>query len=792
MSALSQIANIFGAWPGDLVYRLIILFAVEVMVALAFSHGRRLLWPAPILRVLQAGLVLTFGQVLLILAAAISRLVDIPAEAVLPPLDRFVEIVSLALLGWAFVPLYRRSRWGSYALGLFTPIAALVIYAFLAPRWYLGFAPGAAFNQSLQNIFWGLWGLALAGAAATGVLLPLIRPRPGGEPWGQTLIAFVFILAGYLLHLIFPNPALSAAAWVRWGLVVAYPLLLSSFYQQTSTSTSLEQPAAELCLPAVAGGSATPWLLWEGLRLVSESADSVSRAGALQKTSQAMASTLGAGLVAVGLPGPSPDAVELLALCCPGQSSALGGRFQLESQPTIKRAITRKQGLPITAQGELAALNKFLGNSTVAALWAEPILHARQALGVLLVGKDKSASEWSPADIQNIHAYTAYLSSALHTAIALESATRQNQTSASQLTSLESQLAQSQANTEAQMVSTRTELQQAKAELGVARQQITHYRKQVDDLAALVQLQDNISQRVQAGQEMADEAWVPIQKLSDLLLQRHELENQVSEWQLEAARLMALQKALEDQTQKAQQQIATLQGQLEAARPPHLAYQRKLKGRSELIAWAAQELAAQLGAASDTGSSLPADTAPLKELIDNLIAISDAEPLLFQREPVNSAELVQEALATAPQCSQRGVSVVLDITADAPTLSADRRSLVQAISLLLSNACRCSLPDTLVTASLRRASDPQSQDYMQLSISDTGRGITSADRPRVFNYRRADQETPIQGLGDNGLGLPVAKLIIEAHDGRIWMDSKLGTGTTFTILLPLAQGKDVE
>jgi signal transduction histidine kinase len=179
-------------------------------------------------------------------------------------------------------------------------------------------------------------------------------------------------------------------------------------------------------------------------------------------------------------------------------------------------------------------------------------------------------------------------------------------------------------------------------------------------------------------------------------------------------------------------------------------------------------------------------------LIDNLVAISNAEPLLFQRQAVNSAELLQEAIDTVPLCCQRDITVALDIAADAPTISADRRSLVWAVSLLLSNACRCSLPDTQVAASLRRASDPQLQDYLQLSISDTGRGITSADRPRVFNYRCAADEAPVQGLGESGLGLSVAKLIIEVHDGRIWIDSKLGTGTTFTILLPAAPSKEIK
>src|SRR5512137_3030460 len=129
-----QITRLFSTWPGDFVYHLIALFAIEAITGLAYIYRRAL--PLPHSHVLQAGLALTGGRVLLILAALIVQLADLPTVAILPLLERAIDITGLGLLIWAFVPLWGQSRRASRVLCIANPIAALVVYGVLALGWY--------------------------------------------------------------------------------------------------------------------------------------------------------------------------------------------------------------------------------------------------------------------------------------------------------------------------------------------------------------------------------------------------------------------------------------------------------------------------------------------------------------------------------------------------------------------------------------------------------------------------------------------------------------------------------
>jgi signal transduction histidine kinase len=79
--------------------------------------------------------------------------------------------------------------------------------------------------------------------------------------------------------------------------------------------------------------------------------------------------------------------------------------------------------------------------------------------------------------------------------------------------------------------------------------------------------------------------------------------------------------------------------------------------------------------------------------------------------------------------------------------------------------------------------------YMLISVTDQGGGIDNADLPRVF-LRRYKMENPlIQGVGDTGVGLSIVKSLVELLKGRVWVDSEPGVGSSFSVLLPLAEEK---
>ena len=73
-----------------------------------------------------------------------------------------------------------------------------------------------------------------------------------------------------------------------------------------------------------------------------------------------------------------------------------------------------------------------------------------------------------------------------------------------------------------------------------------------------------------------------------------------------------------------------------------------------------------------------------------------------------------------------------------------------------------------------------------MAVTDSGGGIASEDIPRVFTRLYRADNVLIQGVGDTGVGLSIAKTLTEAQHGRIWVESQQGVGASFSVLLPIA------
>lgn len=168
----------------------------------------------------------------------------------------------------------------------------------------------------------------------------------------------------------------------------------------------------------------------------------------------------------------------------------------------------------------------------------------------------------------------------------------------------------------------------------------------------------------------------------------------------------------------------------------------------------------------------------IEDLLD--VARMEAGSLAVNPEPLEVAPLVEEALAQARALAlEKGLAVAADVPRDLPRVAGDRERLMQVFSNLLGNAIKFSPPGGRV--SMRVA---QVDGEVRWSVSDTGPGIPEALQPRLF-------EPFWQALGGTregaGLGLPIAKGIVEAHGGRIWVETAEGQGSTFHFTVPLAE-----
>jgi len=123
--------------------------------------------------------------------------------------------------------------------------------------------------------------------------------------------------------------------------------------------------------------------------------------------------------------------------------------------------------------------------------------------------------------------------------------------------------------------------------------------------------------------------------------------------------------------------------------------------------------------------------------------------------------------------------VQVEIPPDLPPVSADAARLERIFTNLLSNALKYSDPGTPVQVCVQ----PMSGE-VSIAVKDQGQGIAPKDMPHLFEkFYRAGSSRKAEGIG---LGLYVTKLMVEAHGGRIRVESEVGKGSTFSFTLPVA------
>ncbi|WP_299644929.1 cell wall metabolism sensor histidine kinase WalK [uncultured Chloroflexus sp.] len=180
--------------------------------------------------------------------------------------------------------------------------------------------------------------------------------------------------------------------------------------------------------------------------------------------------------------------------------------------------------------------------------------------------------------------------------------------------------------------------------------------------------------------------------------------------------------------------------------------------------------------------ALLAEVALLERLINDLhlLALADAGQLPLYRETVAPTMLVNEAVRSfAQSAAERAIQLSAGSADGLPDIEVDPQRIAQVLGNLISNALRHTPAGGVVRVTV--AADP---DGIVFSVTDTGPGINPADLPHIFDrFYRADRART-RSSGGAGLGLAIARRLVEAHGGQIWAESELGRGTTVRFRLP--------
>jgi PAS domain S-box-containing protein len=172
----------------------------------------------------------------------------------------------------------------------------------------------------------------------------------------------------------------------------------------------------------------------------------------------------------------------------------------------------------------------------------------------------------------------------------------------------------------------------------------------------------------------------------------------------------------------------------------------------------------------------------LSGIVDQLLNVArlDAGDLHVEPEVVDVAAVVSEVVETATESGPRdGHRFEVDLPAEPLAAAADREKLRQVFSILVENALKYSPGGGSVTVGARRT-----DDYVEVRVVDEGVGIPAGERDRIFRKFYRAEATVRDGGGGTGLGLFIAKELVSAMGGRIWVDSEEGVGSSFAFELP--------
>ncbi len=173
----------------------------------------------------------------------------------------------------------------------------------------------------------------------------------------------------------------------------------------------------------------------------------------------------------------------------------------------------------------------------------------------------------------------------------------------------------------------------------------------------------------------------------------------------------------------------------------------------------------------------------LRELVADLLLVAQMTDgrLALARQPVDLAALVVEATDGArPAAVAAGVSLSFDAPEGELVAKVDASRLRQVIDNLLGNALKYTEPGGSVSVVLRRH-----EQLVELSVSDTGIGVDPEEVGRLFRRFFRGRQATQRHIPGVGLGLSIVRAIVEAHGGRVTLDSSPGQGSTFRVELPL-------
>jgi signal transduction histidine kinase len=771
-SLLSQILDLLTTPPGSLIYHLVLAFAITsaLQFSLAQSTQKRTSLGLSILLLLQ---------LLLFLAAALFWQGLLNPLILLPPLERFITFLSLLWVTWLWAyPSPKPTTNIAFAIA---SLVTLIGFLFTLNLWP-SLTASLAFNNS-----WFDWGWQLAGlfVILLGITLLLIR-RP--QAWGVGLAFFLLSGAGILAHLLLSPANQSTTGFIRLAQLCSYPLLPALLQRQHAHSspsvTSATSDSANTETPRKRN-SAEPRTVQAWLELANEQTPDKLGPALAHAISQTMLADL---CLIVSAPDPFGQVIIQCGYDLIREEPLPGAVLEQRNISSIANALQRGKPMRIIPSAnntptDLQMLTNAIGLREPGPMLCVPIFIKEQPWGAIILLSPYSNRAWNTEDQSFLIANSEPISRVIQRALG-------NNTGQINTQDLENELRQSN-----EKLLRAIQEQQALQEALQRAEKSAQRMRPEDEFQALLAVQQETQQA-----------------LENLEAENRQLRATISEMQQKLNTLNEDQQ-LESELRLTLGQVAHLQNLLAEANIKILNLQRQVESSGaltnedrEVIASIVQELRQPLSSILGYSELLLGEsvgilgtlqrkfleriknsTERMRTLLEDLLQYTtmQAHNIDLIPETIDLNEVIDQAInETSGKLREKGINLRVDIPEEMPKIYADQEALQQVMIHLLQNAGTVTPAEGNIRLSVKITSN-EDQPYLLFQVTDSGGGISADELSRVFSRRYRADNPVIQGVGDNGVGLSIAKTLVEAHGGRIWVESDYGTSSTFSVLLPI-------
>ena len=768
-SFFQPVFTILTSNPGNLAYHLVLAFSIAGALQLALSQGRSVDLPPARRLALGLGLLLVVRLILFVSAGLAWE--DLFRADLLPPIDRAASLLSLILIAWlwAFPTPQRLGDAATILLGLLG-----LTFFVISLIWWGEQGAGNLYNGSWPDAAGSIYSLAII---LLGAILILLQ-KPAA--WGMALSMLGLLFIGHLAHLLAPLPEGDYPGAVRLSQMAAYPLLLA--LTQRAPNRRSTAPGHELSRPELGA------LNMAVLDAFAPHPHGTSLETLHQQITKGVALLMGAdACVLVSLPSK-----QNIMTVKSGYNHSLDQVIQPKilddknSPPvpfnSLRAGIVLNMPANLTAT-ELPDFGPAIGLRSTGCLLTTPIYEPGTEPDALILVALNSERDFSKEDQTRLVSYAELVSRVLEHAA-------DDIYLSKELVRIREELG----NIQNRFAATHLEKEKLSAELEEARRVSAQESSRSESLAALVSNQD-VPQQVYITELQAE-----IKRLKEATLLKNisstEAEHLETELRLALEEIAHLNKRISEADQKYLQlqskqkdapppaekleQIASISQDLRQPMSSIIGYTDLLLGESIGILGALQrKFLERIRASSERMGGLVDDLME-KSIVENGSQSGSAQS-------VDISPIIDDAIALSmSQLREKNIALRVDLPEELPGINIDRESLQQILLHLLQNAGSATPTEGQISLRASVTRENSDQEYLLLQISDSGPGISSEDLPRVFSRLYRADNNPIQGVGDTGIGLAIAKALVEAQRGRIWVDTEISRGSTFSVLLPIS------